>query len=87
MNLKLSLAAASLAAGLLIAAMPGMAAGTASLATLKTLGAEQHSAVEQAHFWHRTCRRGLNGWHKHVPGVGRVQCTNHTCRHGKCFWY
>jgi hypothetical protein len=86
MNLKISLAAASLAAGLLAAALPGVAAGTAPLGALKAVGAEQ-SSVEQAHFWHRTCRRGLNGWHKHVPGVGRVECTNRVCRHGRCYWF
>jgi hypothetical protein len=39
--------------------------------------------VERTHGWHRTCKRGLNGWHRHVPGVGRIQCT--TRRNG--VWY
>lgn len=86
MTRKLPLAAAVLAAGLLFTSVPGMATTGASLGALKDVGAAQ-SAIDKAHFWHRTCRRGLNGWHKHVPGVGRVQCTNHICKHGKCFWY
>lgn len=82
-----SIAAAGVAAGLMMAAMTGPAAAAASLAPLKTINLESQSMVDQAHFWHRTCRRGLNGWHKHVKGVGRVQCTNQKCRHGKCYWY
>ena len=92
MNLKLSLAAASLAAGVLFATMPGMAASGGSLGILKDLGTAQPSGVEKTHGWHRTCQWGLNGWHKHVPGVGRVQCTNHKCwtnRWGyrRCRWF
>jgi hypothetical protein len=74
MQIKYALAAATLAfAGL--AAMPGNAANTGSVAVLKQVGASQTSGIEKVHGWHRKCRRGLNGWHKHVPGVGRVQCT------------
>ena len=79
---KLSLVAAMVAVGVFSAASHGIAATGA----LKSVGADQ-STVEQAHFWHRTCRKGLNGWHKHVKGIGRVQCTNHVCKHGKCWWY
>ena len=85
---KLSLSAAALAAAMFVATLPGSAAGVGGLAPLKSAAEAQQSMVEQAHFWHRTCRRGLNGWHKHVPGVGRVQCTNHKCyRNGHCVWY
>jgi hypothetical protein len=35
--------------------------------------------VHQTHGWHRSCRRGLNGWHRHVRGVGRIQCTTRRC--------
>lgn len=83
---KLSLVAAMVAVGVLSAASQGIAATGGSLGALKSVGADQ-STVEQAHFWHRTCRKGLNGWHKHVKGIGRVQCTNHVCKHGKCWWY
>ncbi|CAA2143593.1 hypothetical protein [Hyphomicrobium sp. ghe19] len=83
---KLSLVAAMVAVGVLSAASQGIAATGGSLGALKGVGAAQ-SSVEKTHGWHRTCRRGLNGWHKHVPGIGRVQCTNHVCKHGKCWWY
>ena len=86
MTRKLSLVAATIAAGLLCAASQGMATTAGPLGALKGVGAAQ-SNIEQAHFWHKTCRRGLHGWHKHVPGIGRVQCTNHICKHGKCWWY
>jgi hypothetical protein len=88
MNFKLLLSAALLAAGVSLAAIPSQAGAIGGYNSIKTLGAEQPSNVEQAHFWHRTCRRGLNGWHKHVKGVGRVQCTNYVCRHGRhCRWF
>lgn len=53
----------------------------APLPNLSTLKADisAQSDVEQAHFWHRRCRRGLNGWHKHIKGVGRTQCTTMRC--------
>jgi len=86
MTRKFSLVAATIAAGLLCAMSQGMATTAGSLGALKGVGATQ-SGIEQAHFWHKTCRRGLHGWHKHVPGIGRVQCTNHICKHGKCWWY
>lgn len=67
-------AGAALAAAVALAS-PSFAASPASgLAPLKSIAVEQ-SQVEKAHGWHRKCRRGLNGWHKHVRGVGRVQCT------------
>lgn len=76
MTPKFTLAGAALAAAFAIAtAAPGMAASPASaLAPLKPIGLEQ-SQIEKTHGWHRRCRRGLNGWHRHVRGVGRIQCT------------
>ncbi len=78
MNLKLSLAAASLAAGVLFATMPGMAASGGSLGILKDLGAAQSSGVEKTHLA-PGLPVGLGGYHKYVEGVGRVQCTSHKC--------
>ena len=78
MNFKITIAATIASAGLLAAAMSASAATLPSLSTLKDAAAAQ-SQVEQTHGWHRICRRGLNGWHKHVPGVGRVQCTTAKC--------
>jgi hypothetical protein len=92
MTLKLSLAATAFAAGIACATMPGLAANPGSFGVLKEIGAAQPSGVEKTHGWHRTCKWGLNGWHKHVPGVGRVQCTMHKCwtnRWGfrRCRWF
>ncbi len=78
MHYKLTLSAAIAAAGLLAASTAASAAPLPSLSTLKEAAAAQ-SQVEQTHGWHRRCRRGLNGWHKHVPGVGRIQCTTARC--------
>lgn len=85
MSSKFALAAAVVAIGLVGATLPSSAA-TLSVGTLKDTAVAQ-SSVEQAHFWHRTCRKALNGWHKHVKSVGRVQCTNHRCRNGRCTWF
>jgi hypothetical protein len=41
--------------------------------------AAAQSQIEKTHGWHRACHRGLNGWHKHAPGVGRIQCTTAKC--------
>lgn len=88
---KLTISGIAVAAGLVLAA--GAYAGPASsLAPLKPLALEQ-SPVEQAHFWHRSCRKSLSGgWHKHVKGVGRVECTAKKCfttPHGykRCMWF
>ncbi len=88
MSFKLTLSAAIVAAGLAAAALPASAASLSSnLNALNGVSAGQ-SLIEKTHGWHRKCRLGLNGWHKHVKGVGRVQCTNHRCdRHGHCYWY
>jgi hypothetical protein len=87
MKARVWLAAVSLAAGVALTSMPAAAASAAPLSVLKDLSAAQSSNVTKAHFWHRKCRRGLNGWHKHVKGIGRVQCTNHVCKRGKCYWF
>jgi hypothetical protein len=88
--LKYSLAAASLAAAVLFAA-PGGAAPVTALSQLKGAEAAQ-SMVEKTHGWHRTCRRGLTDVHKHVRGVGRVECHSRKCwtnSYGvkRCTWY
>lgn len=88
--LKYSLAAASLAAAVMFAAPSGAAPATA-LSQLKGNGATL-SMVEKTHGWHRTCRRGLTDVHKHVPGVGRVECHSRKCWTNKwgrtrCTWY
>lgn len=75
MTTRLTIAAVAFAAGLACAAMPGSATPAGALSPLKQLNLEQSSIVEKTHGWHRKCRRGLNGWHRHVRGVGRVQCT------------
>jgi hypothetical protein len=75
MSLKTSLCAAALAATVAFAAPTVNAASPASgLAPLKSIGLDQ-SNIEKTHGWHRRCRKGLNGWHRHVKGVGRIQCT------------
>lgn len=71
---KLSLSAIAIAAGLAFAALPALATPAANLSPLKELNAAQ-TMVQKTHGWHRKCRRGLNGFHRHVRGVGRVQCT------------
>lgn len=87
MNGKIWLVAAALAAGIAFSGASANAASAAPLSLLKDVSATQSSNITKAHFWHRKCRRGLNGWHKHVKGIGRVQCTNHVCKHGKCYWF
>lgn len=72
------------AAGLAIAAaaffaMPASTVSAGNLSALKSVAASQPSLLSEVHFSHRACKSGLNGWHKHVPGVGRVQCTNRKC--------
>lgn len=71
MNTRVTLSVA-VAACLAFAAMPSSAA---PLAPLTQLDLKQSTMVEKTHGWHRKCRRGLNGWHRHVKGIGRVQCS------------
>jgi len=92
MNFKLSVTAAALAGGILLATLPSMATAIGPLGALKDLGAAQSSHIEKTHGWHRRCHWGLNGWHKHIPGVGRVQCTSHRCWVNswgvrRCHWF
>ena len=89
---KLSLSAVTLAAAVALAAIPVSATSVGGLAPLKGVAAGQQSLIEEVHGWHRKCHRGLNGFHKHIPGVGRVQCTNKKCytnSYGvtKCVWF
>ena len=88
---RYALGAVALAAATMLSATASSANPASGLTPLKQIGAEQ-STVEQAHFWHRTCRRGANGWPRHVPGVGRIQCTTHKCWKNRwggrsCAWY
>ncbi|MET0430982.1 MAG: hypothetical protein ABWZ86_00785 [Hyphomicrobium sp.] len=78
MTLKFSVVAVAIAAGIVCASTSGMATPASPLGVLKGVGLQQ-SNVEKTHGWHRTCRRGLSGYHKHIPGVGRVQCTARKC--------
>lgn len=63
-----------------------MAIGAAALAATMFVADEA-----SAHGWHRTCRHGLTDVHKHVKGVGRVECTTQRCYTNKwgrkrCTW-
>jgi hypothetical protein len=89
MTFRLSLAAATLAAGVVLASMPATAATSSSFTSLKAIGAAQSSIIEKTA---GRCWWGFGGWHKWVPGVGRVQCTSHKCwknRWGirRCKWF
>ncbi len=91
MTRNLPLAAAVLAAGLLFTTMPGMATTGVSLGALKSVGATQSSAVEKT-AWGSRCRWGFGGYHKWVPGVGRVRCTARKCWRNswgirRCRWF
>ena len=87
---KVSLSLAAASAALLMALAPVSAAPSSPLSLLKGAAAEQ-SMVEQAHGWHRTCRKGFTDVHKHVKGVGRVTCHSRRCHTNslgveKCTW-
>jgi hypothetical protein len=75
---KLTLATLAAAAGLLAATLPASSATLPNLNIMKD-GAIAQSQVEKTHGWHRKCRKGINGSHKHVKGVGRIQCTTAKC--------
>ena len=75
---KRTLTAVAAAAGLLAATLAASAATMPNLSLMKDAAVAQ-SQIEKTHGWHRTCRRGLNGWHKHAPGAGRIQCTTAKC--------
>ena len=87
---KVSLSLAAASAALLMALAPVSAAPSSPLSLLKGSVAQQ-SMVEQAHGWHRTCRKGFTDVHKHVKGVGRVTCHSRRCHTNslgieKCTW-
>lgn len=87
---KVSLSLAAALAALLLALAPVSAAPSSPLSLLKGAAAQQ-SMVEQAHFFHRSCRKGLSDVHKHVRGVGRVTCHSRRCHTNnlgveKCTW-
>ncbi|MFT3732783.1 MAG: hypothetical protein QM780_15405 [Hyphomicrobium sp.] len=89
MSGKLSIVAAALAAGMVLAGTAGMAATGASLGQLKGVAAS--SIVEKAG-WNSRCHWGIGGYHKWIPGVGRVQCTARKCWRNswgvrRCRWY
>ncbi len=91
MTRKLPFVAAALAAGLLLVSAPGMATTAGSLGVLKGVGAVQSSAVDKT-AWGSRCRWGFGGYHKWVPGVGRVQCTARKCWRNswgirRCRWF
>ncbi|MEQ1670772.1 MAG: hypothetical protein ABL893_07945 [Hyphomicrobium sp.] len=65
-------------AALALSAGASLAAPLPNLSAMKD-GALAQSQIEKTHGWHRTCRRGLNGSHKHVRGVGRIQCGTAKC--------
>ena len=75
---KFKLSAAIAAAGFLAVTLPVSATTIPNLNTVKD-AAQLQSDIQKAHGWHRTCRKGLNGSHKHVKGVGRIQCTTAKC--------
>lgn len=88
---KASIAASVLAAGLLLVSTSGMAATGTSLGALKGSVSTQSSAVETVG-WNSRCHWGIGGYHKWIPGVGRVQCTARRCWRNswgirRCRWY
>ncbi len=79
MTRKFSFAAATLAAGLLFASASGMATTCGDRSVLLRASARRNPMSRRHMAGIGPARRGLNGYHKHVPGVGRVQCTAHKC--------
>jgi hypothetical protein len=87
---KLSFGAAAVAAGLLLVSTAGMATTSTSIGALKQTASGQASMIDKA-AW-RGCHWGLGGYHKWVPGVGRVQCTARKCWRNswgiqRCRWF
>lgn len=73
------LAAGAIAAAFLVtAATSSDAAPLPNLSLMKGAALEQ-SQIEKTHGWHRSCRRGISEYHRHVKGVGRVQCRSARC--------
>ncbi len=77
---KITIATVVAAAGIIAATLPLSAASLPSSSALKATAAAS-SQIEKTHGWHRTCRRtvSINSSHKHVRGVGRIQCTSARC--------
>jgi hypothetical protein len=71
--------AAAIAAAFAVTVSTSSVAAPLPNLTLLKDNISAQTQIEKAHFWHRKCRRGLNGWHRHVKGVGRVQCTSMRC--------
>lgn len=62
-----------------------------ALGALAFAGTMLPSFEASAHGWHRTCRHGLTDVHRHVKGLGRVECTTQRCYTNKwgvkrCKW-
>lgn len=57
-----------------VAAPSAQAAGTVGGAGLKSAIAAEQSLAEKTHFRHRTCRRGVRGWHRHTRFGKRIRC-------------
>ncbi|WP_409561651.1 hypothetical protein RLW55_04715 [Hyphomicrobium sp. B1] len=91
MTTKFSFAAMVIAAGLMFASGPSIANTSVAVGSLKTVAAAQGTTVQKVGYWNR-CRWGIGGYHKWVPGVGRVQCTARKCWRNswgirRCRWY
>lgn len=63
------------------AALVGLMAATSAVSAAPVPGAglanktiASQSLVEKAHGWHRYCRLGRYGWHRHNWRFGRVPC-------------
>lgn len=89
-SIRFALGAAVMAVAAL-ASLSATAAPQGALGSIKPVAGEQ-SLIEQAHGWHRSCRRGFTDVHRHIRGVGRVSCTTRRCWKNKwgfrrCRWY
>jgi hypothetical protein len=90
-NRKLLLATAAVVTGFVFVNAPGIAAPSTALNAVKAAPLAERSIVQKAGYWNR-CRWGIGGYHKWVPGVGRIQCTARKCWRNswgirRCRWY
>ncbi len=88
---KVFLTAAVFSAGLALVSTSGRATVSTSLNSVATVASMQDAVVQTAGYWSR-CRWGIGGYHKWVPGIGRVQCTARKCWRNswgirRCRWY
>ncbi|MBS0235125.1 MAG: hypothetical protein JSR99_16785 [Proteobacteria bacterium] len=88
---KIAFAASAFAAALLFAGTSGMAASGTSLGALKDATSLRGTSVTTVG-WNSRCHWGIGGYHKWIPGVGRVQCTARRCWRNswgvrRCRWY